>query len=295
MAAGSMLPRRALGQQLRKMRERNDMSQAAAARVAETSPQTYGRLEDGLVTKVTDLVLNALSNAFRATDEERRLLLDLAVEIRTTTASGAGWWRAYSDAIAQGFDHYLALEEAATWVTSWQTTVVPGLLQTREYRRALTWALLPNGSPAEVERQLDLVTERQNSLEREGFRFEALLYESVIRRRVGSSSVISEQIGHLLELSEAPGVEIRVVPFGEANPVGLVANSFVLFSFPPLPTSRLGTPPVAYMEGLTGGLYVERDAEVSRFSREASLIRRVALSPMASRDLMLRALKEFGS
>ncbi|WP_327152254.1 helix-turn-helix domain-containing protein [Nocardia sp. NBC_01329] len=290
-----MLPRRALGQQLRKMRERNDMSQAAAARVAETSPQTYGRLEDGLVTKVTDLVLNALSNAFRATDEERRLLLDLAVEIRTTTASGAGWWRAYSDAIAQGFDHYLALEEAATWVTSWQTTVVPGLLQTREYRRALTWALLPNGSPAEVERQLDLVTERQNSLEREGFRFEALLYESVIRRRVGSSSVISEQIGHLLELSEAPGVEIRVVPFGEANPVGLVANSFVLFSFPPLPTSRLGTPPVAYMEGLTGGLYVERDAEVSRFSREASLIRRVALSPMASRDLMLRALKEFGS
>ncbi|WP_459546817.1 helix-turn-helix domain-containing protein [Nocardia sp. X0981] len=295
MTIGSTLPRRALGRQLRKLRERNAISQSAAARVAEISPQSYGRLEDGRITKVTDLALNALANAYHATDAERRLLLDLSQEIRATSASGAGWWRAYADAIAQGFDHYLALEEAANWVTSWQTTVVPGLLQTREYRRALTWALLPNGAPEEVERQLDLVAERQNSLGREGFRFEALLSEAVIRHRVGSAAVIADQIQHLVEQSEIPGVEVRIVPFDETNPVGLVGNSFVLFSFPPLPASKLQSPPVAYLETLTGGLYMERDVEVNRFSREAVLIRRVALSQVASRDLMLRAMKEFRS
>lgn len=295
MTIGSTLPRRALGRQLRKLRERNGFSQSAAARVAEISPQSYGRLEDGRITKVTDLALNALANAYRATDAERRLLLDLSQEIRATSAAGAGWWRAYADAIAQGFDHYLALEEAANWVTSWQTTVVPGLLQTREYRRAITWSMHPNGSPEEVERMLEMGLRRQELLEREGFRFEALLSEAVIRYRVGSSSVMAEQVRQLVERGEHPGVEVRIVPFSVTNPVGLVTKSFVLFNFPPLPTSKLQQPSVAYIENLAGGLYLERDIEVSRFSREATMIRHVALSESASRDLMLQVLKEWES
>ncbi len=62
------MPRRALGRQLRELRERNGISQNAAARIIETSPQTYGRLEDGKVTKTTDLIINALANAFNASD-----------------------------------------------------------------------------------------------------------------------------------------------------------------------------------------------------------------------------------
>ncbi|MEU4312012.1 helix-turn-helix transcriptional regulator [Nocardia sp. NPDC024068] len=291
MAMGSTLPRRALGQQLRKLRERNEISQAQASRIAETSPQSYGRLEDGRITKVTDMALNALANAYRATDEERRLLLDLAREIRVSPASGSGWWRAYSDAIAQGFDHYLALEEAANHVTSWQTAVVPGLLQTREYRRALTWAMLPNGSQDEVERQLALFAERRNALRSENFRFEALLSEAVVRQQVGSPSVIAEQLKHLIEQSEKPEVEVRILPFRETRPVGLVA-SFVLFEFPPLASSGLLAPPAVHIEGLVGELYIERESEVSEYMRQAAMIRRVALSESASREWMVKTLKE---
>ncbi|WP_327151414.1 helix-turn-helix domain-containing protein [Nocardia sp. NBC_01329] len=292
MTTGSTLPRRALGRQLRKLRERNSITQSAASRIAETSPQSYGRLEDGRQTKVTDLALNALANAYGATDSERRLLLGLAQEIRSAAASGSGWWRTYADAIAEGFDHYLALEEAANWVTSWQTAVVPGLLQTREYRRALTWAAFPDRSPDEVERILDVVQRRQDLLHREGFRFEALLSEAVVRYRVGGPSVMSDQARALIAQSEDDGVEIRIVPSSEQYPVGLVAGSFVLFSFPLLPTSKLQEPPVVYKEGLAGDLYMERDIEVERFSDEARRIRHVALSPTASRDLMLRVSKE---
>jgi DNA-binding XRE family transcriptional regulator len=292
MANGSTLPRRALGRQLRKLRERAGLTQSAAARVAEVSPQSYGRIEDGRQTKVTDLGLNALANAYEATDEERRLLLDLAREIREASASGSGWWRAYADAIAAGFDHYLALEEAASWVTTWQTTVIPGLLQTRDYRQAITWATNPDQSPEEVNRTLVFAARRRELLERTDFRFEALLSEAVLRYNVGSSTVMTEQVKHLLERSDAPGVEIRLVRNSETRPVGLISRSFHLFSFPPLPTSKLQEPPVAFMEGFTGYLYVERDIEVTKFSREAERIRHVALSASASRDLMLRISKE---
>lgn len=292
MANGSTLPRRALGRQLRKLREGAGFTQSAASRVAEISPQSYGRIEDGRQTKVTDLGLNALANAFEASDEHRRLLLDLAREIREATATGGGWWRAYADTLVTGFDHYLSLEEAANWVTTWQTTVVPGLLQTRDYRQALTWAANPDRSPEEVNRMLDFAQRRQNLLDQPNFRFEALMSEAVLRYTVGSSSVMADQVDHLLERSEAPAVEIRVVPNSETNPVGLISRSFVLFSFPPLPASKLQEPPVAYMEGFTGNLYAERAIEVSEYSREAEHIRHVALSASASRDLMLRIAKE---
>ncbi|MGW6333651.1 helix-turn-helix domain-containing protein [Nocardia rhamnosiphila] len=292
MAHGSTLPRRALGRQLQKLRERAGLTRSAAARVAEISPQSYGRIEDGQQTKVTDLGLNALANAYGATDEQRRLLLDLAREIREASASGSGWWRAYADAMVTGFDHYLSLEEAANWVTTWQTTVVPGLLQTRDYRQALTWATDPDQSPEEVDRTLDVAARRQDLLNNRDFRFEALMSEAVLRYTVGSVAVMEDQVKRLLERADAPNVEIRIIPNTETRPVGLFSRSFHLFSFPPLPRSELQPPPVAFMEGFTGDLYIERDLEVSKYSREAQRIRHVALSASASKDLMLRISKE---
>lgn len=292
MPPGSTLPRRALGRQLRKLRERKGLTATAASRVAETSPQTYGRLEDGRITKVTDMLLNTLANAYGATDSERRLLLSLAQEIRTSSASGGGWWRAYADALATDFDHYLSLEDAANCVTSWQTTLVPGLLQTREYRRAIDWSLNPTKPTEEIERGLDVIIRRQGVLERPDFRFELLLSEAVIRYQVGGPRVMADQLQHLMNRSETAGVEIRIVPFSAASPVGLLAKSFVLISFPPLSSSKLQEPPVAYTELLAGDLYMERGAEVELYSQEAERIRRVAWSESASRDAMLRAHKE---
>lgn len=291
MPSGSTLPRRALGRQLRKLRERSGFTAAAASRIAETSPQTYGRLEDGRITKVTDMLLNTLANAYRATDSERRLLLALAQEIRTSAATGGGWWRAYADSLATNFDHYLSLEDAADWVTSWQTTLVPGLLQTREYRRAITWATSHDTPAEEVDRMLDMAAKRQAMLDQRDFRFEALLAEGVLHYQVGNPQIMATQIQTLVNRSER--VEIRIVPFRAKNPSGLISSPFVLFSFPPLLTSKLQEPPVAYVEGLAGDLYLEREAEVKRFSREAECIRQVALPRSASRELMLKALKEW--
>ncbi|WP_330229573.1 helix-turn-helix domain-containing protein [Nocardia sp. NBC_00508] len=295
MAAGSTLPRRALGRQLRKLRERNEISQNGAARIIETSPQTYGRLEEGKVTKTTDLIINALANAFRADDVERRLLLDLAQEIRQAPTSKAGLWRAHADVIPKAFNHFLGLEESASHVVSWQTTLVPGLLQTREYRRALVWAEHPDMPPEEVERVLDLVVKRQELLTNSDFRFDAILSEAVLHYLVGGPGVTSDQFRHLVELSEIPNVSVRIVPFTAKSPVGLLTRSFVMFGFGPLPTSKQIEPPVVYVEGFVGDLYLERDVEVTQYVDVSQKLADVALPEAASRDLLLaRINKELG-
>lgn len=138
---------------------------------------------------------------------------------------------------------------------------------------------------------LDMAAKRQAMLDRDDFRFEALLTEGVLHYQVGSPQIMATQIENLVHRSEQ--IEIRIVPFRAKNPSGLIASPFVLFSFPPLLASKLQEPPVAYVEGLAGDLYLERGTEVSRFSREAEMIRNVALSRSASRDLMRKAMKEW--
>ncbi|AHH16510.1 putative DNA-binding protein [Nocardia nova SH22a] len=289
MAGGSTLPRRALGRQLKAFRERKGLSQGASARIMETSPQTYGRLEEGRTTKVTDLALNALADAFGCDNNERRLLLDLAQEIRTASKDKRGWWRSLADAIPMDFNHYLSLEEAAEREFSWQTTIIPGLLHTTDYRREVTWAAHPQSSPEEIERIGDITTRRQDLLTRDGFRFEPYILESVLYGQVGSPAVMGEQLGRLLELSELPNVDIRIVPLKARHPIGLVARSFVYLEFPPLPSSGMGEPPVVYIEGLVGGLYLESDPEVGKYSDVVRQLQAVALSESESRDLISAA------
>ncbi len=269
------------------------MSQAAAARIVETSPQSYGRMEDGRVTRVTDLGINALANAFKVDDDERRLLLDLAQEIRQTQKSDGSLWRAHADVIPKAFDHYLALEQAARRIFSWQTMFVPGLLQTREYRRALVWAEFPDMPPEEVEHILDLVMRRQDLLTNNNFQFETILTEAVVRYVVSGPAVSTDQLRHILEVSEMPNVSVRIVRFDARIPVALITRSpFVMCEFPPLPTSKLIEPPVVYIEGFAGDLYLERDIEVARYADVAQSLAQVALPEAASRDLVLTAMKE---
>ncbi len=293
MGSGSMLPRRALGRQLRKMRLREGLTQSAAARAAETSPQTYGRLEDGLKTKVTDMAMNALCNAFSSTDEERRTILDLAREIRQSQGTDGGWWQAYAEAVPKSFNHFIGLEESATRIVSWEIAVMPGLLQTREYRRALIWAEFPDMSPEKVELTLDLVTRRQELLNKSEFHFEAMIAEPALHAEIGGPAVSADQLSHLLAVSELPSVTMRIVRRNTRDPLGLITGSFVVFDLPPLPSSRMCQPSVAYAEGYFGRIYVEGASEVAMYTRAVERLRRVACSPDESRDLVLEARKEW--
>lgn len=171
---------------------------------------------------------------------------------------------------------------------------MPGLLQIREYRRALLWAEFPDMTPEAVELCLDVVMQRQDLLDREDFHFEALIAESVLDTIVGGQSVLADQLSHLLAASQLPTVTLRVVGKNAKDQVGVVTAPFVLFDLPPLPTSRLRQAPVVYVEGHFGRIYVEGQSEVARYSRVVERMRRIAHSEEESRDLLLGALNHEG-
>ncbi len=289
---GSTLARRALGRELRRLRTVKGMYQAEAARLAETSPQSIGRIEEGRSTRITSFQINALCDAYAATDEERRILLGLAQEVRAARERGGGWWRSYADQITGDFDHYLALEEAASRLTAWKLAVLPGLLQTPDYRRAIAWIESPELPSELIEKRIEWAIRRQRRLEDPGFAVEILLSEAALREEMGGPAVMSEQLGHLAEVGTLPNVSIRVVPFNARNHLGVLVGSCSLMEFPPLPQSKLTEPPIVYVEEYRGDLYLEREAEVEPYRTALAEIGRVALDESKSRRKILAVAKE---
>ncbi|MGY2062151.1 helix-turn-helix domain-containing protein, partial [Nocardia gipuzkoensis] len=204
---------------VRKYRKRAGLPKNAVAVVAETSPQTYGRLEDGLKHNVPSMMVNAICDKLRVSDEERGLLLALAEEARKARNSEGKWWLAYVDEKHRGFRHYLDLEKSARRATSLQIALIPGLLQTTEYRRQLVWAGFPQWTPADVETSLALAALRQERLADPNFEFRALISEAVLRQRTGGPAVLADQLSHLLEVGDRPNVSIRAIPYTVTNPV----------------------------------------------------------------------------
>ncbi|MGV9723047.1 helix-turn-helix domain-containing protein [Nocardia beijingensis] len=293
---GSTLARRALGRELRRLRTAKGMTQAEAARVGETSPQSIGRIEEGQSTRVTNMMVNALCDAFSASDGERKVLLGLVQEVRAARERGGGWWRAYADQIATDFDHYLALEESARRLTAWKVAIVPGLLQTPEYRREIAWAESPDAPSDVIEKRIEWATRRQTRLDDPHFTLDAILSEAVLRDQVGGSAVMDRQLHHLVKVSALPNVSVRIVPFGARSILGSYVGSFSLLEFPQLPQSKLAEPPIVYVEEYAGDLYLEREAEVERYRRALREIDRVALDKDKSRSLILAvAAKEYAA
>ncbi|NNH71072.1 helix-turn-helix domain-containing protein [Nocardia uniformis] len=294
MVTGSTLARRALGRELHNLREAAGLNQTAAGRIIGVSPQTIGRMEDGLPTKVSDLYINALCDGYKATDGKRVVLLDLAREVRDAQRSGGGWWRAYADEMRAGFDHYLGLEEAARRLTAWKVAIVPGLLQTPGYRRAIEWTQHPNMPPEQVDKRVEVAIRRQARLEDIDFRVDVILWEAVLRDQVGGTAVMVEQLRRLADVGKLPNVSIRAIPFNASAHLGPTVGSFVLLSFPKLPATGLIEPPIVFVEEYAGDLYLEREAEVERYKDAFAEISRVALDSEETRQLVLAIAKEYG-
>ncbi|AYF75786.1 XRE family transcriptional regulator [Nocardia yunnanensis] len=288
--SGSTLAGRALGRLLAEYRQRANLSRSAAARIAATSIQTMGRLEDGLKAKVSHLWINALADAYRCSDEERQLLLNLAQEMNSAQKN---WWRAYADEMNPGLHHYLALEGAARKLTTWRVSMIPGLLQTPEYRRAIAWYEYPEMPPAQVEKRIEMHIRRQKRLDDAGFVMDVIVSELVLRDQIGGPAVMAEQLQRLVDLSVLDRISIRAVTYDAPGHLGSMVGSFALLEFPKLPATGMVEPPVVFVEGYAGDLYLEREGEVRRYRNAFAEIARVALDPDTTRQLMLSIAKEF--
>jgi transcriptional regulator with XRE-family HTH domain len=195
-------------------------------------------------------------------------------------ARGKDWWHQYSGAIPEWFQFYVGLEAAVSAMHGYDSEMVPGLLQTEGYIRAIM-STAPVREDDETERQIAVRMERQKRLTApDAPVLWVVLNEGVIRRAVGGAQVMRAQLRHLAEVSALGNVTVQVLGY-DAGAHPAMHGSFTVMQFPD-PVD----PDVVYVEAKTGALYLEKRADVDRYSLVFDYLRAQALSPEASRDLM---------
>jgi hypothetical protein len=283
---GSTVPRRQLGRYLRDLRNGQRLTVRTAATQLEWSEAKIWRIETGQVG-LRSFDVEAMCRIYGATPELTQALMGLAKETKAR-----GWWHSFGDVIPEGFDVYIGLEEAAASFAWYESELVPGLLQTEGYARAIIST--EHEDTDEVDRRVQLRIARQSLLTRVTAApgLSIVLNEAIIRRPVGGSEVMSGQIRRLLEASELPNVALRVMPFSTGLHLGILSGPFVILRFPLNGDGRASEPPTVYVDGLTGDLYLDKAREIERYDRAFNGIWSAALDERASRDLLRRASRE---
>jgi len=156
---------------------------------------------------------------------------------------------------------------------NFETIVVPGLLQTEAYARAMTNSDAFKPTPSSIEQRVLVRMERQKLISQGRLKLIAVMDEAVLHRQIGGPRVMNDQLTALLDAAELWNVTLQVIPFREGAYASML-SSFAILSFP----DHAG---VVYIEGLTGDLYAE-GADVERCTIVFNDLRSSALSPSES-------------
>jgi hypothetical protein len=189
------------------------------------------------------------------------------------------------DAISAWAVAFVDEEQRAISISSFENQVVPGLLQTEAYMRALYDYRVPILNPEEASVQIAARLERQEILQRKvpptaSF----ILSEAVLRDQLGGPEVYREQLRHLRACADIPGITIQVLPLGLEGHAGL-AGPFVLLETP-------DHQHLAYTETQRGSQLIHDPDEVSSLAAKYAMLRSQALSPEESKGLLEQLLGE---
>lgn len=279
MQHGPAVRRRKLGAELRALRTGTGLTSGEAARLVGWHQSKVSRIETG-ASGVKPADVRLLLDAYGVRDARlREVLLALA------GSDGAGrhhWWHAYRGVLPPAYRDFISLESQASAMRTLETSVVPGLLQTPEYARAVTRAATggtDDGTDDRIDALVAVRLARQEVLRADPpLRFSAVLDEAVLRREVGGPEVMRRQLERLVEAARLPQVTLQVLPFTAGEHVG-VTGPFVIFSFSS--TSDLD---VVVLDHLTSSLYLERKEDLQAYTEAFDTLRLHALSPEESLD-----------
>ncbi|MCP9625156.1 helix-turn-helix domain-containing protein [Nocardia otitidiscaviarum] len=263
----------AVGGQLRKLREANNITREAAGEHIRGSHAKISRLELGR-TGFKERDVRDLLTLYGVNDPgEREAFLDLVRK-----ANQPGWWHRFGDLLPPWFETYLGLEHAAKSIRTYEGQLVPGLLQTPDYARSVV-AL---GHDADAERRVSLRRRRQELLTAPGApSFWAVLDEAVLHRPVGGEKVLAEQIEHLVEMSKLPNITIQVLPY-TAGGHAAAGSSFTMLRF-----AEPELPDIVYLEQLTSALYLDRRQDLELYRQVMDQLSVQAEAPERSRAKLL--------
>jgi transcriptional regulator with XRE-family HTH domain len=271
--------RRLVGGALRRYRENAGYTLADAARVLECDRSKISRIETGQ-RGIRPKELRELLAEYGAPDPEQAALVAIAGR-----GGQRGWWRPYADVLPGPYLDYVIMESAASEIMTYEAQVIPDLLQTDDYARAI--AAAEPGYATDQQREdvaaakamrRQVVFDPRSS----GRRLSVILGEGALHQAVGGTEVMAGQISHLVRLiDDFPGLIVQVLPFSAGAHAAAGSASLAILRFPDAPS--LG---VVYLEALSGGVYLESQEDVARYIRAFALLRAAALSAADSMRLL---------
>jgi transcriptional regulator with XRE-family HTH domain len=274
--------RRQLGKELRRLRQAAGKDLSEAATELKCHHTRVSRIENGrggAVAKPDDVIKLC---AFYGVTDDRKVQLLLGM---LSSSQKQGWWEPFGQVMPSGLDVLVGLETDARTERAWEPLLVPGLLQTEDYARAVLNATRTH-RPDDVDDLVKLREGRQRLLTREENPLElwAILDENVVRRPIGGTAAIRKQLEHIRNVAELPNVTIQIFPFKKEGHSGL-GGAFSLLEFEE-------ESPVVYVDSPAGNLYLEKERDVRRFAKGFDLLRASALDPDESTALIERVAEE---
>ena len=280
------LRQRFLGAELRRFREAAKMTLDAVGKEMDVSDASISRLENAQVrARVRDVAF--LLDLYGVTDTEKReALITLARDVRKT-----GWWSRYAGAVARPYVEFVSLEAEAGSLWTYEPQLIPGLLQTEGYLRAMIETGQTKLAPERVETLVEVRKTRQQVFDREPepLRYWAVLDEAALHRVIGGEGVMREQFKYMVDMADRSNVTVQVLPYRAGMPTW-VNGPFNILEFP-VPADLS----VVCIENLSGTLYLEEDQDIERYTLAFRHLSAAALSPKDSRELIEKAAKTHGT
>ncbi|GAB2754479.1 helix-turn-helix domain-containing protein [Streptomyces bullii] len=273
--------RRRLGQELRRLRELKGMTAEEVAERLLVSQSKISRLENGR-RSISQRDVRDLCGVYEVEDQRIvESLMQMAKDSRQQ-----GWWHAFGDI---PYSVYIGLETDAESLRVYEPQIITGLLQTRAYAEAIIRGALPETSPTEIDKRVEVRMRRQERIttETNPLRLWVVLDEASLRRVVGSRQVMREQLEHLAEMSQLPHVTVQVLPFDMGAHPG-VNGQYAILEF-----SDAADSSVVYIEGVTSDLYLEKAHDVQKYTVMYEHLRAQSLNVDQSRQLIEDVAKEY--
>ncbi|MGH3943356.1 MAG: helix-turn-helix domain-containing protein [Pseudonocardiaceae bacterium] len=263
---------REMGEGMRRAMDGAGLDQTGVARLLGWSQSRVSRLLSGKRSG-TEVDVSAFLAVCQVTGAERERLLRICREQNTP-----GWLQQHGARLPQQLLTLIDHENKAVTIDEFEATLVPGLLQTTDYARAL---LRQAGTipPDEIEDRVAARLGRQSLFGRERpARFTFFVHEFVLRLPVGGPTVMFEQLQHLLRKAIRPYLTLRVVPAARGGHAA-INGTFRLMEFAEFR-------PVAYLESQTASLFLEKPEEIAAYRRILRLLAETALGEGESAELI---------
>ncbi|GAU68540.1 putative transcriptional regulator [Streptomyces sp. NBRC 110611] len=279
------LRRRRLGEALRKYRNNAKLSLGSAATAMGWEESKLSRIENAKA-RMRPQDVETLLKVYDVTDAD----VVAALEGLAKDAGKQGWWQGYGDVVALAYKDYLTLETDAEGVHIYTPGLIPGLLQTGAYAREIISAMALTRTPEEVIALAEVRKTRQAILTRPSapVKLWAVIHEAGLYQRSASqSSLMREQLRHLLDMADLPNITIQVMPLASTPHPGMLGIFQVVRFQRPWPT-------VVLLENIRGGYFVEGHDDVKVFETAFDRVVAAALSVDDSREIIKNIMERNG-